>query len=469
MGDAAKQKKEQPMGRMVIHSFLFFSFLTLFTRALFLEVFTLKTGSMEPTLIGRLDQGDTVLLCPLLGTPSNHRRFDVLKFEHPNNRRVTYLKRLLGLPGDQIFFHGGDLYLADESFGGTLDEGLRIGRVAILRKPDQVQEDLFAVHPIAAGADLDSPNGPGIGPFFEEEDSGQFVQEGRYRRSNPDRRGILEYQRPLVNGSRDAASVGGDILLHPGQHPVGDLSVTWELTADSKRGAFTIEIWDPWQGVPVALRWDLETSEASLLREDRVLGSTRVPALTEARTVTFENVDDRLRLKVDGRLALERHFSHALRAPAPREQTRLRFFAENASLLLRPISILRDIHYLPGPAARVIVPPGKGFFLGDHVASSADSRLFGRVAIEDLRTGIVLLGDRAGATASSVVLNPSNPWQDVDGSWIFCDLLGRHHVFPDDKLFRKVASWSTPFVPLDALKGRAVAVLWPMSRMKWLR
>jgi hypothetical protein len=280
----------------------------------------------------------------------------------------------------------------------------------------------------------------------------------------------LELKRPIRNGMRDYGYHEGEVIMDAGQLPVADLSFELLVERTRKEGTLAIEIYDPWQDATVGVRFDWALNTATLFRDSLVLGTTTLGSAAQGPcTIRFEHVDDQLFLCLDGSLVLERTFFSLPQEPAPGAQTRLRLRAQGGDAKITPVALYRDIHYLPGLRNRYIVPEHMGFFLGDHVNSSADSRQWGRVAIEVLETGAILFGDKAGTTSQSLILNPSNPWQRVDGSWAFCDIHGDFHVFENEQGFRKVGGWPTPFASLDTLNGRAMAVVWPPSRWKWLR
>lgn len=67
-------------------------------RATALEAFVIPTSSMAPTLI----PGDRILANKLgISTRTIHRG-DVIVFRNPGNRRQTFVKRIVGLPGDTV-------------------------------------------------------------------------------------------------------------------------------------------------------------------------------------------------------------------------------------------------------------------------------------------------------------------------------------------------------------------------------
>ena len=99
-------------------------------RSLFIQPFYIPSSSMEPTLL----VGDRIFVIKYVYGYSKHsfpfspniflgrilfsepKAGDVVVFKTPADNRTDYIKRLIGLPGDEIQFINGDLYI--NSFGG---------------------------------------------------------------------------------------------------------------------------------------------------------------------------------------------------------------------------------------------------------------------------------------------------------------------------------------------------------------
>ena len=94
-------------------------------RSIFLQPFYIPSSSMEPNLL----VGDRLFVTKYSYGYSKHsfpfspnlfqnryffsepKRGDVIVFKTPADNRTDYIKRLIGLPGDEVQFIDGDLYL----------------------------------------------------------------------------------------------------------------------------------------------------------------------------------------------------------------------------------------------------------------------------------------------------------------------------------------------------------------------
>ena len=99
-------------------------FIAILIRSLFFQPFWIPSGSMKPNLligdyifVNKFIYGYSKYSCPFSLCPfegrifySEPKRGDVVVFRHPENGK-DYVKRLIGLPGDEISIKNGRLTL----------------------------------------------------------------------------------------------------------------------------------------------------------------------------------------------------------------------------------------------------------------------------------------------------------------------------------------------------------------------
>ena len=102
--------------------------IALFIRSLFFQPFYIPSSSMEPTLlvgdrifVSKYSYGYSKHSFPFSPSISEKRFFskvpkqgDLVVFKTPTDNRTDYIKRLIGLPGDQIQFIEGELFINDK-------------------------------------------------------------------------------------------------------------------------------------------------------------------------------------------------------------------------------------------------------------------------------------------------------------------------------------------------------------------
>lgn len=81
-----------------------------FARPLVVEVFDIPSSSMEPTLVA----GDHVLVAKYAYRLSEPERGDIAALQSPEDRDEVLIKRIVGLPGDEVGIRDGVLYVNGE-------------------------------------------------------------------------------------------------------------------------------------------------------------------------------------------------------------------------------------------------------------------------------------------------------------------------------------------------------------------
>jgi len=78
----------------------------------FISIFSIPSASMEPTIM----TSDSVIGCPVLSRQSTLERGDIIVFWHTDEAgaRKRLIKRIIGLPGDEIVINSGKIYINEE-------------------------------------------------------------------------------------------------------------------------------------------------------------------------------------------------------------------------------------------------------------------------------------------------------------------------------------------------------------------
>ena len=122
MSSKSKQKSFEPFRTIFIAGALALMF-----RSLLFEPFNIPSGSMIPTLkvgdylfVSKFSYGYSRFSFPFAAIPisgrvlsSDPERGDVVVFKQPRNESVAFIKRIVGLPGDEIAVKRGILHIND--------------------------------------------------------------------------------------------------------------------------------------------------------------------------------------------------------------------------------------------------------------------------------------------------------------------------------------------------------------------
>lgn len=113
---------KEPLMVEYAKSFFPVLFIVWVLRSFLFEPFTIPSGSMLPTL----QVGDYILVnkfsyglrLPVVGTKivplGKPERGDIMVFKYPENPRINFIKRVIGLPGDRIRVEAGRIYVNDK-------------------------------------------------------------------------------------------------------------------------------------------------------------------------------------------------------------------------------------------------------------------------------------------------------------------------------------------------------------------
>ncbi|AGA26244.1 signal peptidase I [Singulisphaera acidiphila] len=469
----------------------------------------------EPTF-----NGDRILVMkfnydmPFLPGASVPERWDVVVFRYPEEPEVSYIKRLVGLPGENLRIWHGNIYIKRS---GQKD-------YEIARKPLKHQRAMAMMvyddrHRAAAmwnkpewlrwTSTTPTTWKEGVTGSYSIAAKPGEVAELRYRNLVPDPEqweAILNEQelprkpRPTLitdfysyntNQSSNFRSDDSGALAHPDW--VGDLSLSARLDVKEAKGIVQFELVEG--GVINRAEIDLAEGTVNLVHNGKPLneGRATVAVGVGSHDIHFANFDNRLSLVVDGKpifgdgLAYEDNLETPV-LPTVADLAPAAVRAEGASVGVSDLVLKRDIYYTLTPGH----PDYDSFWDDDHIprttvelfdnlANPSRFAFLANLPPKDYQIGedrFLMLGD------NSPMSRDSRGWNNDDR---------RRLSIPIDE---PGAGWDTSDrasweVPRNLLTGKAFFVYWPhgkpfgpdirlnpdfripfrpyLERMKWIR
>jgi len=372
-------------------------------RCFVLEAFVIPTGSMAPTLYGKhvsitcpnctlqydvgvdratgrpysgvrcpnclfnprqtrgLSGGDKIMVNKLYYQFFPIQRWDIVVFKSPEAIEKNLIKRVIGLPGEEVTIAGGDILIN--------------GR--IVRKPPAVQRKLWMlVH--------DSRLLPGDNSRFWALEDGWQRTDGGLAVNFPEDR-----QTPTFADYLPEVTDFYAYYPNSGKHVVEDLKLTLQVTPRSGNGALILELSS--RDRSFRCRLPTDASSPITLEDDgrEVARADNTSCLRDGAPtrLEFASADCLVSLRMGGREVLTYDCwpgPDNLRSSTG--QSSIRIGSQGLSLLVEPIAIFRDIYYLPASDGRSTfqVAQDSYFVLGDSCPNSGDSRRLGPVPRKDM-------------------------------------------------------------------------------------
>ena len=372
--------------------------------------------------------GDRILVGKFAYEFSEPERWDVIVFKYPEEAQVNYIKRLVGLPGETVRIVGGNIYTR----GPNQPDELR-DEFVVQRKPaDKLRAMLQLVHDnehqpeelITRGWPRNwQPEGPSADSWSSTEGNRTFVFDQadgapasiRYHHLIPDRAAwravegkgqlVPPTPRPIVDhySYNDGINSPHHHGFEDSQHWVGDLAVEFDLTVQQPRGTVTFELVRG--GKQLQCTVDLTSGQASLsipsIPAFNAIANTKLNS-PGSYDILFTNVDDELRLYVDGSPVKfdnpttydPRGMTHPADAQSggATDTAPVAISAASAAIEVSELKVLRDIYYTAVDSNNAREhsvefklqqfpedPQLDQFFvLGDNSPQSKDSRLWER-------------------------------------------------------------------------------------------
>jgi signal peptidase I len=349
-------------------------------------------------------------------------RFDLVTFKYPKDENMTYVKRVVGLPGETLAIHGGDLssLKTDESEGETKATArFEKGEFTILRKsPEQILSVMRLVH--------DNDHQVGMDRWRSAGNGLRLSDVRKEFRSNPEAQlTYISYHHTLrshegkptlitdftgYNSGRsmqDGVPAWGHSV---GANWVGDLILECQIEAEKKGGKCVLELTRG--GEQFQASWDLASGKCELLRvrdgKPESLAAQPTKCSSGTHTLRFANVDQRLTVWVDEQLPFGDGIAYARprgEPPTVLDLTPARIGAGGGYIGVSKIKLFRDLYITPGngdpsrgdvhiedlsnprtwgdlrnlPVRTMYVQPGHYLCIGDNPSASSDSRSWGLI------------------------------------------------------------------------------------------
>jgi signal peptidase I len=133
MGDILEFQKSQV--REYFESIVVMAIIALFVTTFVIQAFKIPTGSMESNLligdhllVNKFVYGQSGLFSKFLPY-KEPKRGDVVVFKYPEDPKVAYVKRLIGMPGDKIEVKGHTVYVNDTPLDEEYTQHINPGSV----------------------------------------------------------------------------------------------------------------------------------------------------------------------------------------------------------------------------------------------------------------------------------------------------------------------------------------------------
>ena len=342
------------------------------------------------------NNGDRILVNKFIYDFSEPERFDVIVFKNPRNGKQNYIKRLIGLPGDNLAIENGDIYLFDKN-GEEWNKRIARKPSATLEHVLQVVDDTHHIgkylegigwplrwQEFSGGDDWNvSAHDDQNAPVYKADGQSNWL---RYRHFQPFPsewttiakdigdlpkrmqgkelpRGVLISDQYSYNDlSHDQNSLTGNV----GLHWVGDIGLECDLELGTGGGEFALDVVEG--GVHFICTIDAATGVAKLSSKTEtesvvqfVDADSNVVAEPTATTsigpgshrLMFVNADDQLHLWVDGSL-VEFDTATYTRSDVPMpyfsatdsgDAEPLGIASKGVALTIDRLKVVRDLYY----------------------------------------------------------------------------------------------------------------------------
>ncbi|MFA5795416.1 MAG: signal peptidase I [Candidatus Brocadiia bacterium] len=418
-------------------------------RCFCIEVFKIPSGSMEPTLHGDMANGDRIIANKFGLYFHQTKRFDVILFKYPLNKSTNFIKRVVGLPDEELLIHGGDLY----------SKPTGRDKFTITRKRLDTQQAMWIPAYEWDGAE---------GVFRDEWDVANYgdkfaVRDGRLSFTNSE----LSYRRNVRDhypDGRGGRNIVPDIKL-AARFRMPEAGAELKLSLNTVNGGFTLFLRTGENSLAEYKTSTPPTSQSFILNKVNV---------KEAKDHLVEcmNFDGMICVLLDGREIFRHSYMEDFDDVTRFFDNKISIGANAKEVTLWDLRILRDVYYSGDYDYRsvfkedkpVFIPKNKYVVFGDNVPNSKDSRLWTKKIIT-LKDGRVIEcdpeprffnDDQAAGLLRIQRIEAENRGGDIWGLTYeikYADIVD-------------IKEENSIFVDKDEIFGCGIMVYWPPKRVK---
>lgn len=396
------------------------------------------TGELMQRTGVRTRSGDRILVFKYLFSIYDPKRFDVVVFKAPHEPQTNYIKRLVGLPGDQVALVDGDVFVRHPAAGEVLRAGEDLWSLPgwqVQRKPERAQraewQDVFSseyqpLNPAIRGSSGYPFKSPWLAPAGDHDWQIEGKCSYEYHGTGPTVLSWDTSRRPVEDaypynetrsGQRSATFPVSDLNMSCGFEPLSDGPVSLSAVVRTREHEFRAVIQDRAVTLQMGPLGKDTGSGRSVSNWTTIGSGTLKHPLKKGSVSNIEvwHVDQTIQLWEDGSLIAKGEYNWS-----PSERTRFTIglspeqvlsewnthhrnvFAEqsrypnpeirwelSSPVRMHRVGLRRDIHYQAGVEPTVQPPrathplttktlSGDQFFVcGDNSPQSLDARLWG--------------------------------------------------------------------------------------------
>ena len=463
--------------------FLVAFILAMIIKCFCIEVYKIPTGSMEPTLHGDPADGDRIIANKFGILFSPLKRYDVFLFKFPLDKSTSFIKRVVGLPNEELMIKQGDLYARAKGADKFL----------IAKKPLKTQESMWIPLVESNQANRKRYNPAVPADAWNLPENGLSNIEGGKISLNAG--GIIRY-RNAVSDEYIGASTSGS-------HTVSDIKLSFKLRTEKSGGEIHTTIRT--QSGDFSLRLPVQSADSEQPNLSwHFRGALKTPALEHSilstkylntlplqkdgeppikiepnkdHLIEILNFDGTIYIKVDGKEVLKYDYIISLEDNQPEEDNnssyQVEMEAKKYAATLWDVNIWRDVYYYDNNGILrenkpLVIPDGKYFAIGDNVPNSKDSRVW-KVRNITLKDGTIIKCDAEPSFADTYrddgnIIRIRRNKSDNRGG----DIWGMNQIInKSDVVSNNVEN--SPFISADEIFGRALFVYWPLKRAKLIK